>query len=110
MPEISRASMSPREREIRSRINQIVAQAGLARGNFSVREKLCGKPNCRCAQGDKHRAVYLVASEDGRVKQLFIPNKMEHQTRECVTAYQEVRELLEELSQIHWNKLQQRKL
>ena len=110
MPDISKGAMSPREREIRSRINQLVSTAALARGHLSVREKVCGKPNCRCAQGEKHLAFYLVASEDGRLRQLFIPRKMEREARECIEAYQEVRELLEELSQLHWHKLKQRKL
>ena len=110
MPDIARAAMTPREREIRSRIKQLISKAAMARGTFSMREKVCGKPNCRCAEGDKHPAFYLVASEGGRPKQLFIPRKMERETRECVDAYQEVRELLEELSQLHWQKLKQRKL
>lgn len=102
--------MSPREREIRSRINQLIAKAAVTRGSLSVREKVCGKPNCRCARGDKHLAFYLVASEDGKPRQLFVPRKLEREARECIDAYQEVRELLEELSQIHWAKLKQRKL
>ena len=102
--------MSAEEREIRSRIKQLISKAALARGTFAVREKVCGKPTCRCAKGDKHPAFYLVASENGRPRQLFIPKKMERETRECVEAYQEIRELLEELSQIHWDKLKQRKL
>ena len=102
--------MQAREREIRSRLAQLLSRAALVRGSLSVREKSCGKPTCRCARGDKHRAVYLAASESGKLRQLFIPGKLEPQARECVETYQRIRELLEELSQIHWNKLQRREL
>ncbi len=102
--------MEPREREIRSRLAQLLSRAALVRGSLSIREKSCGKPTCRCARGDKHRAVYLVASDGGKLRQLFIPGKLEPQARECVEAYQRMRELLEELSQIYRDKLQRREL
>ena len=54
--------------------------------------------------------MYLVASDDGKLRQLFIPRKLELEARECVETYQKIRELLEELSQIHWDKLQRREL
>jgi hypothetical protein len=102
--------MSPREREIRSRLNQLIAREAMARGNLSERGKVCGKPNCRCASGEKHPALYLVASDEGRLRQLFIPRKMEAQARDCVEVYHKIRELLEELSQIYWDKLKKRDL
>jgi hypothetical protein len=75
-----------------------------------MREKSCGKPTCRCARGEKHPALYLVASEGGKLRQLFIPRSLEDETRECVEAYQKIRELLEELSQIYWDKLKRREM
>lgn len=110
MPDIPKARMSARERELRSRLAQLLSRAALARGSLSVREKSCGKPTCRCARGEKHRAVYLVASDGGKVRQLFIPRTLEAETRECVETYQRIRELLEELSRLHWDKLQRREL
>lgn len=110
MPEIPKTRMSTREREIRSRLAQLIYRFPMARGNISEREKLCGKKNCRCARGEKHRALYLVASDAGKLKQLFIPKKLEEQTRECVDIYQEVRELLEELSKMHWDKIKKREI
>lgn len=108
MPEIAKIRMSPREREIRSRLAQLISRAAIARGSLSEREKVCGKPTCRCAAGHKHPALYLVASEQGKLRQLFIPKKMEDEAKECVEVYQKIRELLEELSQICWQKLKQR--
>jgi len=110
MPDIPKARMTDREREFRSRLAQLVTRVAMARGSISVREKSCGKPNCKCARGEKHRALYLVASQDGKLRQLFIPTKLESQAREAVEAYQSIREILEELSQIHWEKLKRRKL
>lgn len=110
MPDINKARMSPKEREIRSRLAQLISRAAIARGNLSEREKVCGKPTCRCAAGQKHQALYLVASEKGRPRQLFIPKKIENEARESVEVYHKIRELLEELSQIYWQKLKNREL
>jgi hypothetical protein len=67
--------MSPRERELRSELKQLLLSLGLVRGNLSVRRRSCGKPSCHCMQGgDKHPALYLVASEGGKLRQLFIPD------------------------------------
>lgn len=106
---IFRAQMSPHERHLRSQLNQLLSGAGLVRGNLSVHSRRCGKANCRCNQGDLHVSLYLVASEDGKRRQLFIPRVLEAQTRQWVETYQRVRELLEELSQLHWDKLRSRK-
>ena len=108
MPDINKAKMSPREREIRSRLAQLISRAAVTRGNLSEREKICGKATCRCAAGTKHQALYLVASEKGKLRQLFIPKKLESQARESVEDYQKIRELLEELSQIYWQRLKDR--
>ena len=110
MPDIPKARMSAQERELRSRLAQLLSRAAIVRGTLSVREKSCGKPSCRCARGEKHRAVYLVASDEGKLRQLFIPRSLEADVRECVETYQRIRELLEELSRLHWGKLQRREL
>ncbi len=102
--------MTQREQQLRSQLVDLLAGAAAVRGSISVREKVCGKPTCRCAQGHKHRALYLVASEDGKIRQLFIPKSSEAKTRQWVDAYQQIREILEELSQLHWDKLKRRDL
>jgi hypothetical protein len=103
--------MSARERELRSELKQLLASLGLVRGNLSLRLRSCGKPTCHCRQGGaKHPALYLVASEQGKLRQLFIPKELEPQARQWVDTYQRLRQLLEELSELHWQKLRQRKV
>ena len=100
--------MSPNERERRSRLAQLIHGAGLLRGTLAVRERTCGKPNCRCVKGKRHASLYLVASYEGRVRQLFIPKDWEPQVRRWVQQYQEARKLLEEVSLLYWDKVQKR--
>ncbi len=105
---ISRAGMSARERDRRSQLAQLAHGAGLLRGTLAIRERACGKSNCRCAKGEKHVSLYLVASYEGRVRQLFIPKDWEPQVRRWVQQYQEARKLLEEVSLLYWDKVQKR--
>ena len=100
--------MSPGERDQRSRLAQLAHATGLLRGTLAVRERACGKSNCKCAKGEKHVSLYLVASYEGRVRQLFIPKDWEPQVRRWVEQYQEARKLLEEVSLLYWDKVQKR--
>ena len=54
--------MTAQERQWRSKLAQIVAQQGFIRGSLLERQRVCGKPNCRCTRGHKHKALYLVIS------------------------------------------------
>lgn len=105
---ISRSKMTPQERQLRSRLAQLISSSGLVRGSLSVHSRTCGKPNCRCARGEKHVSLYLVANKDGKLHQLFIPRSLEPKARQWVEAYQRIRELLEELSALQWDKLKRR--
>ncbi len=105
---LARARLPPEERELRSRLAQLVTSYGFARGNISVRHRACGRPSCRCARGELHPAVYLVASQNGKFRQLYIPKSLAETAEEWVDTYKLIRELLEELSQLQWDKLKRR--
>ena len=46
----------------------------LLRGSVVVRALRCGKPRCRCADGEGHQATYLsVTLPGGRTEQISVP-------------------------------------
>lgn len=103
--------MSREEREARSRLKQLILQdVGLLRGTLSVRQTVCGKPNCRCARGERHTSHVLVASYEGNPRQLYVPESLAPVVREWIAEYQKLRELLEILSGIHWDKVKRREV
>ena len=108
---IPRTKMSAEERRSRSRLAQVISQGGLLRGSLLVRRRVCGKPNCRCTLGreHEHESLYLVISQGGRTHQLYVPRTWEALVREWVENYQHAKELLEAVSQIHWDKVRQRR-
>lgn len=105
----SRSGMPPREREFRSQLAKLVHAEGLLRGNISVRERTCGKPGCKCAKGEKHVSLYVVFSEKGKYRQVFIPKDIEDEVRAWVDNHHKVRDLLEEVSRFHQEKIKKRK-
>jgi hypothetical protein len=105
---IPRGAMDPRERQFRSKLTALASGHGLIRGTLLERFRACGNSNCRCARGQKHRAVYLMLSEKGRLRQLYIPKAYEERVRQWVANHQELKRLLKEISEVYWQKVQQR--
>ena len=103
-----RSKMSGEERRLRSRLAQWVNSGEIIHATLSRRKIVCGKPNCRCAKGDKHEALYLVRSKNGHIKQLHIPKDWEKKVEEWVGKYKQICEGLEKISGIYWNKIHNR--
>lgn len=106
--QIPKIKMSVQERDFRSRLAQSVSSKGFIRGTLSIRERVCGKPVCKCMRGVKHVGLYLVASQDGKPRQLFIPQSYEKKVRQWIEEYRRAEKLLEEIADLHWDKIQKR--
>jgi hypothetical protein len=100
--------MAEKERRFRSQLAQLIGQRGLIRGSLLRRRRVCGKPNCKCVRGAKHESLYLAISQAGRTRQLFVPKAYEPAVRQWVADYHRAAELMEEISRLHWEKVQQR--
>ena len=105
----NRAKLSAAERNLRSRIAQLASGQGLLRGNLSERSSKCGKPNCHCVNGEWHPSVYLVQSHAGKLRQLCVPKAWRERVRQAVADYQEMQRLIEEVSELEWKRLEQKK-
>jgi hypothetical protein len=106
---MQRSQFSDRERRRRSRLAQIIHAARFLRGSLSLRNVRCGKPSCRCARGELHACLYLVRRQGGKLRQLFVPRPWEGRIREAVQNQQEMEQLIEELSDLEWERLKKRK-
>lgn len=107
-PPIVRTSQSAHERRVRSELRRILNAGGVLHGTLIERRRVCGKPNCKCTRGHKHRSIYLVVTEGGNHRQLYVPQEWEQTVRQWVQDYRKARELMEEVSRIHWQKVRQR--
>ena len=100
--------MSARERQLRSALNRLLSQHGVVHGALVRRQRTCGKPNCRCARGHLHESLYLVVTEGGKARQMYVPAEWEALVREWIDNYNKSRELMDDLSAVHWEKIKTR--
>jgi hypothetical protein len=103
-----RSQMVAGEREYRSRLKPYISYRELVRGTLSVRERVCGKSNCRCAKGRRHISLFLSRGRKGKVEQLYIPKEKEELVRRWVKNYRDVQGLLEKISSIYWDRLRRK--
>lgn len=106
---LHRSKLSATERNFRSRIAQLASGQWFLRGSLSERSGTCGKPNCRCARGQLHKSLYLVQSQGGKFRQICVPRAWQERVRRAVQDYRRMQELIEEVSQLEWKRLQGRK-
>jgi hypothetical protein len=58
------------------------------RGSLIVLRRRCGKPNCRCADGESlHEAAALSYSERGRTRMLMLPASAVPEVAEATARY-----------------------
>lgn len=103
-----RSHLSKKEREIVSRINQMINKPGLLRANLVEMKRKCGNKNCRCTKGKLHKSWYLYQSKEGKSRMLYVPEKWEQDAKEWVNKNREIKKLLDQLSQLYWEKIKNR--
>jgi len=106
----SRVHLPAEERQILSQLHRLLNEAGIMRGCLVPTRHRCGKPGCRCAKGPyRHRAVYVSQSHKGKLRMRCVPKGWEDRVREWVGRHRQVRELVERLSEMYWQRLIERK-
>ena len=108
-PEIARTKMSAQERRLRNRAAQLLHGAGLVHGTLVERHQRCGRPNCHCVDGERHRALVLTIRTEGKSEQIYIPRHLETTVRRWVEQDHAIRDLLAELASLHAEKIRELK-
>lgn len=94
----SKSKMTIGERRNRSRIAKILHSQSFITGSLVEMKRKCGKPNCKCNDGELHVSLYLAARFNGSRKMIFIPKRLEKRVEEQVNAYQTVLTLMQSVS------------
>jgi hypothetical protein len=85
--------------EFRRDLAPILEERGpLIRGFLGTRTRTCGKPSCRCAQGERHSSMYLSASDAGQTRQVHVPAADEVRVAEAVERYRRFRRARSQLA------------
>ena len=79
---------------------------GLVRGTFGTRSRVCGKPGCKCADGELHESKYLSAAVGGQARQVHVPAGDEVMVSDGVDRYRRWRRMRGELIESAARQLQ----
>ena len=87
--------------EMRGLIEPFFSDRPLLKGTVYELKRKCGKPGCKCAQGELHARMVVSASERGKTRLRAIPRGFLVDTQQRVRRYQELRRARARVVQIH---------
>ena len=73
----------------------------ILRGSIVVVKRYCGKANCRCLKGFKHRSLYVSQSNKGESRLVYIPRHSEKEVRRLIHNYKALKANMEKISRIN---------
>ena len=94
-----RGYLPSKERQARSRLAQLLHQKPLLIGSLVSMSRVCGKPGCKCTQGELHPGLYLSLRVKEKRKMIHVPQSLEAKVRQWVGTYQEAWRLMEKVSE-----------
>jgi hypothetical protein len=87
--------------EARRLVDPFFSDRPVIKGSVYELKRRCGKPGCRCAQGQLHCRMVVSASEKGRTSLRVIPHGFLVEVQTKVRRYQELRRARARLIQVH---------
>lgn len=84
--------------------------AHVMRASLITRSIKCGKPNCRCANGEGHKSLYLSSYYNGKTYLDSVPKAYKDSVSQCIKDYEDITALLTELSSINLELFRRREI
>lgn len=88
-------------RRARARLARRLGRLGeIMKGSLVMRATRCGRPGCKCAQGEKHGPyLYVSVFREGRTRSVYVPQRLEGEVRRWVES---ARQLESDVAEITW--------
>ena len=87
--------------EMKQRVEPFFSDRSVIKGTVYELRRKCGKPGCKCAQGELHARMVVSASEKGRTRLRVIPRGFLVEVQGKVKRYQELRRVRARVVTIH---------
>ena len=87
--------------EMKRLVEPFFSDRPVIKGTVYELRRRCGKPGCKCAQGELHARMVVSASEKGRTQLRVIPRGLFVEVQERVKRYQDLRRVRGRLVVIH---------
>ena len=92
--------------ELRQLIIPSFSDKSVIKGSVYELKRKCGKPGCKCAQGQLHSRMVVSASEKGKTILRVIPHGFLVEVQAKVRRYQELRRARARLVEVHRKMIQ----
>ena len=79
----------------------------ILRGSVVIVKRHCGKANCRCQKGFKHRALYVSQRDKGKARMIYIPQRSEKEARRLISNYRKIKVVMNKISSVNIKMLTQ---
>jgi hypothetical protein len=96
-----RQSLRKLVEEMKGLIEPFFSDHPIVKGTVYELKRKCGKPGCKCAQGELHSRMVISASEGGKTRLRAIPRGFLVDTQQRVKRYQELRRARARVVEIH---------
>lgn len=97
-------------RNLANQLGQLIepffSQKPVIKGSVYELKRKCGKPGCKCTQGELHIRMVVSASEKGKTRLRVIPRGFLVEVQTKVRRYQELRRVRVRLIEMHKKILQ----
>jgi hypothetical protein len=87
--------------EMKQLVEPFFSDRPVIKGTVYELRRRCGKPGCKCAQGELHARMVISASEKGKTQLRVIPRGFLVEAQQKVGRYQELRRMRARLVAIH---------
>jgi hypothetical protein len=87
--------------EMKQLVEPFFSDRPVIKGTVYELRRKCGKPGCKCAQGELHARMVVSASEKGKTQLRVIPRGFLVEAQQKVGRYQELRRIRARLVTIH---------
>ena len=101
-----RQSLVQLSNEIKKLTNPFLSDKPVIKGSVYELKRKCGKPGCKCAQGELHSRMVVSASEKGKTILRVIPRGFLIEVQVKARRYQELRQARTRLVEVHKRILQ----
>jgi len=87
--------------ETKRLVDPFFSDGPVIKGTVYELRRQCGKPGCKCAQGELHARMVVSASEKGKTRLRVIPRGFLVEVQQKVRRYQDLRRIRARLVAIH---------
>ena len=96
------------QRKRRTLSKQLGACKGLVKGSLIRNRRRCGKPGCRCQEGEQHESFAFTYKKLGKSVLIHVPEHLEAEARTAQHDYRKLKTLVKDLSAVNVELLKEK--